>query len=124
MNFTFTYRGAAHLHIHSPNLASQTKIPARAAAPRSPITGVATAAGPLEEDVEAAPAVEPLLAADPVLVGPVSAAAPSSDASALVASGKSLAVVLASPHCTHTPVNAVPQSMSQVSNGNVQYFMT
>ncbi len=61
--------------------------------------------------MEAAPAVEPLLAADPAaLVGPALAAAPSSDASALVASGKSVAVVLYTDHCTHTPAKAVLQS--------------
>lgn len=91
-------------------MASYTSIPANAAAPRSPITGVAAAAGPLDEDVDAAPAVEPLLAADPVLVGPALTAAPSSDASALVASGRSVALVLYTDHCTHTLVKAVLQS--------------
>lgn len=85
-------------------------MPARAAAPRRPITGVATAAGPLEGFVEAAPAVEPLLAADSVPVGAASAAAPSSEASALVASGRSDAVVLASCQLAQTFVRALPQS--------------
>lgn len=63
-----------------------------------PIAGVAAAANPLEEEAEAAPAVDLVAEAELVLLGPVPApAAPSSDASAFVASGKSVAVVLYSP---------------------------
>lgn len=61
----------------------------------------------MDDDVDAAPAVE--LA----LVGPAAPAAPSSEASALVASGKSGAVVLAICQFAHTLVKAELQLARQ-----------